>query len=78
MSDNFHLTTSGIFRTQTLLDTLMEVGFDRNLFSVDYPYESMDELSPWFDTCPISNNDREKIGRTNSEKLLGLNKSAAA
>jgi len=72
LRNNFYLTTSGVFRTQTLEDTLLEVGSDRVLFSVDYPYESMDELSPWFDQCPISDNDRVKIGRTNSEKLFGL------
>jgi 2,3-dihydroxybenzoate decarboxylase len=46
-----------------LLDTILEVGSDRILFSVDSPYESMDELSPWFDACPISENDHQKIGR---------------
>lgn len=69
---NFYLTTSGVFRTSTLLDTLLEVGADRVLFSVDYPYESMDEIAPWFDTTPISENDRIKIGRTNSANLFGL------
>jgi 2,3-dihydroxybenzoate decarboxylase len=69
---NFYLITSGVFRSSTLLDTLLEVGADRILFSVDYPYESMDEISPWFDTCPISENDRDKIGRTNSTKLFGI------
>jgi 2,3-dihydroxybenzoate decarboxylase len=32
----------------------------------------MHELAPWFDTCPISENDRLKIGRTNAEKLFKL------
>ncbi|GAA2331970.1 amidohydrolase family protein [Streptomyces violaceusniger] len=73
LSNNFYITTSGILRTQALLDSLLEVGSDRILFSVDYPYESMDEISPWFDTTVISENDRLKIGRTNSEKLFGLN-----
>jgi 2,3-dihydroxybenzoate decarboxylase len=72
LRNNFYLTTSGVFRTSTLLNTLLEVGADRILFSVDYPYESMDELAPWFDTCPISENDRDKIGRTNSAKLFGI------
>ncbi|MCF6475756.1 amidohydrolase [Nonomuraea sp. MG754425] len=72
LRNNFYVTTSGVFRSQTLLNTLLEIGSDRVLFSVDYPYESMDELAPWFDACPISDNDREKIGRTNAEKLFGL------
>ena len=69
---NFFLTTSGVFRSQTLLNTLLEVGGDRVLFSVDSPYESMDEVAPWFDSCPISDNDRQKIGRDNSFKLFKL------
>ena len=32
----------------------------------------MDELARWFDTAPISENDRIKIGRTNSAKLFGI------
>jgi 2,3-dihydroxybenzoate decarboxylase len=72
LRENFYLTTSGTFRSQALLNTLLEVGSDRVLFSVDYPYESMLEIAPWFDTCPISENDRLKIGRTNSERLFKL------
>ncbi|MCX4792122.1 MULTISPECIES: hypothetical protein [unclassified Streptomyces] len=34
------LTTSGHFHTRTLYDTIGEIGTDRVLFSVDYPYES--------------------------------------
>jgi gamma-resorcylate decarboxylase len=69
---NFFLTTAGIFRTQTLLNTLLEVGGDRILFSVDTPYESIDEIASWFDSCPISDNDRQRIGRDNSFKLFNL------
>jgi len=39
LRDNFFITTAGAFRTAALLDTLLEVGADRVLFSVDYPYE---------------------------------------
>ncbi|AFJ45536.1 amidohydrolase family protein [Shimwellia blattae] len=69
---NFYLTTSGTFRSQALLDTMLEVGSDRILFSVDSPYEDASELSPWFDAAPISDNDRVKIGRENSRKLFKL------
>ncbi|MCY8315209.1 amidohydrolase family protein [Bacillus vallismortis] len=70
---NFYLTTSGVFRTQALIDTLLEVGSDRILFSVDYPYETMEEISSWFDQCPISETDRYKIGTENAAKLFQLN-----
>jgi 2,3-dihydroxybenzoate decarboxylase len=61
-----------VFRTQALIDTVLEVGANRTLFSVDYPCESMHELAPWFDSAPISENDRIKIGRTNAAQLFGL------
>jgi 2,3-dihydroxybenzoate decarboxylase len=70
--DNFHLTTSGNFRTQTLIDAILEVGSDRILFSTDWPFENVDHAADWFDACPISEADRLKIGRTNAERLFRL------
>ena len=69
---NFHLTTSGNFRTQTLLAALMEMGSDRILFSIDWPFENVSHAAEWFDRAPISEPDRLKIGRTNALKLFGL------
>jgi 2,3-dihydroxybenzoate decarboxylase len=72
LQSNIYVTTSGVFRTQTLLSTLLEIGSDRVLLSVDSPYKDANELTPWFDTCPISEVDRQKIGRTNSKALFKL------
>lgn len=73
-SRNFYLTTSGHFHTKGLLDAISEIGVDRVLFSVDYPYESMATASEWFDAALISENDREKIGRTNALRLFARSK----
>lgn len=70
--NNFYLTTSGNFRTQTLIDALLEVGADRILFSTDWPFENVDHAAQWFDHAAISEADRLKIGRTNAEKLFKL------
>jgi 2,3-dihydroxybenzoate decarboxylase len=70
--ENFYLTTSGNFRTQTLIDAILEVGSDRILFSTDWPFENVDHAADWFDACPISEADRLKIGRTNAERLFRL------
>jgi len=51
---NFHLTTSGNFRTQTLIDAMLEIGSDRIMFSTDWPFENVDHAAIWFDACPIS------------------------
>jgi predicted TIM-barrel fold metal-dependent hydrolase len=48
------------------------MGPDRLLFSVDHPYETMEEQSDWFDGLPISESDRSKIGRGNALELLRL------
>lgn len=70
--ENFYITTSGNFRSQALTDCLLEIGADRILFAVDYPYEPMDRACEWFDNCPISETDRAKIGRLNAERLFRL------
>jgi 2,3-dihydroxybenzoate decarboxylase len=69
---NFHLTTSGNFRTQTLIDAMLEIGSDRILFSTDWPFENIDHAADWFDVATISEADREKIGRTNARRLFKL------
>jgi predicted TIM-barrel fold metal-dependent hydrolase len=70
---NFHLTTSGNFRTQTLIDAMLEIGSDRILFSTDWPFENIDHAADWFDAASISEADREKIGRLNARRLFKLN-----
>lgn len=80
LGDNFYLTVSGNFRTPTLIDAMMEVGSDRIMFSVDYPFEQTIEAVKWFDELHISERDRLKIGRANAMALfkLGDNTKAAS
>ena len=70
--NNFYLTTSGNFRTQTLIDAILEIGADRILFSTDWPFENVDHASDWFNSTSISEADRLKIGRTNAMSLFKL------
>src|SRR5271168_4030354 len=69
---NFHITTSGNFHTQALIDSMLVVGADRIMFSTDWPFENIDHAADWFDACPISEGDRLKIGRTNARRLFKL------
>jgi gamma-resorcylate decarboxylase len=69
---NFHLTTSGHFSTPALLDAVAEIGVERTMFSVDYPFEDFSDAADWFDKLEISEADRKKIGRTNALKLFKL------
>lgn len=72
MRDNFHITTSGNFHTNTLNNVITEMGIDRVMFSVDFPYESMQEGATWFDSCPLQGEDRVKVASANARKLLKL------
>jgi 2,3-dihydroxybenzoate decarboxylase len=72
LRENFFITTSGNFRTQALTDVMLEVGADRVLYSVDYPFEDMVEAKVWFEQAAISDTDRIKIGYSNAQKLFRL------
>src|SRR5262245_3899500 len=70
--ENFYVTTSGNFSTQALIHTILQLGADRVIFSVDWPFEEISHAATWFDAADISANDRLKIGRTNAVKLFRL------
>ena len=72
LRSNVFLTTSGNFRTPTLVDAIAEVGAERVLFSVDYPFEETADAVEWFDSAPISEHDRFRIGCENATRLFKL------
>lgn len=72
LRENFYITTSGNFRTQTLTEVMSEVGADHVLYSVDYPFEEMSIAGEWFDHASISEADRNKIGGGNARRLFRL------
>jgi 2,3-dihydroxybenzoate decarboxylase len=69
---NFYMTTSGNFSTSALIATILEIGADRVMFSVDWPFEQVEHGAHWFDRVSISENDRRKIGRDNAMRLFKL------
>ena len=71
-SSNFWVTTSGHYHTKPFLEVVEQLGMDRVLFSVDYPYEQMDSASRWFDDLQIPNELKRKVGRDNADQLFGL------
>jgi gamma-resorcylate decarboxylase len=70
--ENFHITTSGNFCTQSLIHAILTVGADRVLFAVDYPFEDHVHGCSWFDAVEIAEADRIKIGRDNAKALFRL------
>ena len=50
----------------------MEMGIDRILFSIDYPYVANPPGVRWMEDVPLSTEDREKILSGNAKRLLKL------
>jgi predicted TIM-barrel fold metal-dependent hydrolase len=71
-ASHFYITTSGHFSTPALLCTLLEVGIDRILFSVDWPYVENEPGMQWMQTVPLSAEDKEKMFNRNARQLLKL------
>jgi predicted TIM-barrel fold metal-dependent hydrolase len=45
---------------------------DGKIAAADHPFEDVADGAGWFDAAPISEHDREKIGRLNVKRLLAL------
>ncbi len=69
---HFWITTSGNFSTPALLCSVMEMGADRILFSVDYPFVPNPPGVRWMEHVPLGPEDREKILSGNAKRLLKL------
>jgi 2,3-dihydroxybenzoate decarboxylase len=69
---HFYITTSGNFSNPALLCSVMEMGVDRILFSVDWPYVDNAPGTDWMEGIPLSAEDREKILNGNAKRLLRM------
>jgi predicted TIM-barrel fold metal-dependent hydrolase len=70
--EHFYITTSGFFSDPALLCCMMEIGIDRILFSVDYPFADNPPATKWTETLPICAEDKEKLLNGNARRLLKL------
>lgn len=72
LRQNVHYTFGGFNFAPTFLNLLLEVGVDRIMFSVDYPYGSMAEARSFLQHLPVAEADRERIAYGNAERLFRL------
>jgi 2,3-dihydroxybenzoate decarboxylase len=70
--EHFWITTSGNFSTPALLCSILEMGVDRVLFSVDWPFVANPPGMEWMETVPLSAEDKAKIYGGNAKRLLKL------
>ncbi|HZP77720.1 MAG TPA: amidohydrolase family protein [Pseudolabrys sp.] len=70
---NFYLTTSGFFSNPALLCCVMEMGVDRILFAVDWPFVADNKPAVrWMEGVPLADEDKAKILSGNAKRLLRL------
>jgi predicted TIM-barrel fold metal-dependent hydrolase len=70
--EHFYVTTSGFFSDTALRCSIDEMGADRVLFAVDWPFVPNKPGTDWLKAAPISEEEREKIAGSNAAKLLKL------
>ncbi len=71
-SEHFYITTSGNFSDPALLCSIQELGVDRILFSVDYPFVENAPGTAWMESLHLSNEDKDKILNGNAKQLLKM------
>lgn len=69
---NVSITTSGNFSTQGLKFCVNEIGVDRCLYSIDYPYDQIKVAQDWWKSVDLPDKDKELVGRNNAIKLFKL------
>jgi predicted TIM-barrel fold metal-dependent hydrolase len=70
--EHFHITTSGFFSDPALQCCITELGIDRVMFSVDYPFVANKPGAQWVEALQISAADKAKILSGNAQRLLKL------
>ena len=71
-TEHFWVTTSGFFSDAALLHCIQEIGIDRVLFSVDYPFVDNPPGTAWAERLPLAADDKAKILSGNAKRLLKL------
>ncbi len=70
--NNFYVTTSGNFSNPALLCCVMEMGIDRILFAVDWPFVMNPPATRWMEGVPLCDEDKAKILSGNAKRLLKM------
>jgi 2,3-dihydroxybenzoate decarboxylase len=71
-SKHFYLTTSGNFSNPALMCCVQEMGVDRILFAIDWPFVANPLGTEWIETIPLCEEDKVKILCGNAQRLLRM------
>jgi 2,3-dihydroxybenzoate decarboxylase len=70
--NNFWITTSGNFSNPALLCCAMEMGVDRILFAIDWPFVPNPPGTRWMESVPLCDEDKTKILSGNAKRLFRM------
>jgi 2,3-dihydroxybenzoate decarboxylase len=70
--NHFYITTSGNFSNPALLCCVQEMGIDRILFAIDWPFVPNKLGTDWIPHIPLCEEDKVKLLSGNAKKLLRL------
>ena len=70
--EQVYVTPSGMLNLPHFRFIHGVLGADRIIYSVDYPYATLDGARAFLDALPVSAEDREKIACGNATRLFGL------
>ena len=70
---HFYITTSGFFSNNALECCIKEMGIDRIMFSIDYPFVDNKMGTNWaFEQLTLNAADKEKLLSSNAKRILKL------
>ena len=69
-SEHFWITTSGNFSDPAMLCCIQEMGVERIIFSIDYPFVDNPPGTEWMERLSLSRDDKKKILNENVRKIL--------
>src|SRR5215212_6778909 len=70
--EHFWITTSGFFSDPALHCCITEMGVDRILFSIDYPFVENRPGTAWMEQLQLNAEDKAKILSGNAKRLLKM------
>jgi 2,3-dihydroxybenzoate decarboxylase len=72
-SRHFYVTTSGFFSDPAMLCCIQEMGIDRILFAIDWPFVETNKLgTQWMERISLSAEDKAKVLHGNAARLLRM------
>jgi 2,3-dihydroxybenzoate decarboxylase len=70
---HFYITTSGFFSNTALRCCIEEMGIDRIMFSIDYPFVENKAGTRWaFEELDLAPPEKEKLLSGNARRILKL------